>query len=89
MDQLEMKKLAVKNQSQFTEKELNFIKTQFEKIEILAPTYEKRAIINNILRPFFENIRINAHENIRLKEIRDTLLPKLLSGEISINQATK
>ena len=67
----------------------NLNKTQFEKIEILAPTYEKRAIINNILRPFFENIRINAHENIRLKEIRDTLLPKLLSGEISINQATK
>lgn len=67
----------------------NLNKTQFEKIEILAPTYEKRALINNILRPFFENIRINAHENIRLKAIRDTLLPKLLSGEITINQATK
>ena len=39
---------------------------------------------NNIVTPLFQTIGKNKQENIKLAEIRDTLLPKLMSGEFSI-----
>ena len=39
---------------------------------------------NNICLRLFELISCNTRENIILSEIRDTLLPKLMSGEISL-----
>ncbi|MDT9486629.1 restriction endonuclease subunit S [Streptococcus mutans] len=38
---------------------------------------------------FVEKIASNNKETQELVNLRDTLLPKLLSGEISVNQATK
>ena len=35
--------------------------------------------------PFFEKIGINKEENIHLALLRDTLLPKLLSGELDVS----
>jgi type I restriction enzyme S subunit len=37
-----------------------------------------------ITAPLFEQIRVNLAENNRLAAIRDTLLPKLMSGEIEV-----
>ena len=42
-----------------------------------------------IVSPIFEEIRSNIMEIFKLQSIRDTILPKLLSGEICVNQATK
>ncbi|HEM4280779.1 TPA: restriction endonuclease subunit S [Streptococcus suis] len=42
-----------------------------------------------IVSPIFEEIRSNIMEIFKLQSIRDTILPKLLSGEISVNQAAK
>ena len=67
----------------------NLNKTQFEKIKISAPSIKKRYELNNLLRPLFLKINQTQHETIKLSQLRDTLLPKLLSGEISVNQATK
>lgn len=39
--------------------------------------------------PLFRTIGNNLEEINRLQNLRDSLLPKLLSGEISVNQATK
>ena len=39
--------------------------------------------------PLFETIGNNLEEINRLKNLRDALLPKLLSGKISVNQAAK
>ena len=36
------------------------------------------------VRPLFEAIRCNLHQIVMLSGIRDTLLPKLLSGELSV-----
>lgn len=63
----------------------NLNKTQFEKIEILAPPLEQRIQINQLLTPMFHEINNLQHENNRLIELRDSLLPKLMSGEISID----
>jgi type I restriction enzyme S subunit len=32
----------------------------------------------------FERIRLNLNENARLAELRDSLLPRLMSGELSV-----
>jgi len=37
-----------------------------------------------ITAPLFEKVRVNLAENTRLTSLRDTLLPRLMSGEISV-----
>lgn len=37
-----------------------------------------------LVHPMYEQIRINAIENDRLKNLRDSILPKLMSGEIDV-----
>ena len=41
------------------------------------------------IRPFFDKILANNIQNVDLTKLRDTLLPKLLSGEIRIPEAEK
>jgi len=41
---------------------------------------------NSICQPYFEKIITNQQENTRLAQLRDTLLPKLMSGEIDVSQ---
>ena len=36
--------------------------------------------------PLFDAIRMAQHENLRLAALRDTLLPKLMSGEINVSE---
>ena len=51
-------------------------------------TYPDENIIanfNNICRPYFEKIIMNQYENTRLSALRDTLLPKLMSGEVDVS----
>ena len=44
---------------------------------------------DNTIAPIMHQIAKNANENRKLSTLRDTLLPKLLSGEIPVNQAAK
>lgn len=49
-------------------------------------------LINNfkqVTRPIFEKISLNCFENLKLQKIRDSLLPKLMSGEIEVNTTEK
>ena len=39
---------------------------------------------NNIIKPIFNQIRINHNQIQQLSTLRDTLLPKLMSGEITV-----
>ena len=39
---------------------------------------------NRIIRPLFDLIKSTKEENDRLSSLRDTLLPKLMSGEIKV-----
>ena len=40
---------------------------------------------SQINKPYFDQILRNEQESIRLTILRDTLLPKLMSGELKIN----
>ncbi|RSI27824.1 EcoKI restriction-modification system protein HsdS [Streptococcus sanguinis] len=60
-----------------------------EKAEILIPNDHDYKSIGLLLAPTYNQIISNRIENRKLMEVRNSLLPKLLSGEISVNQATK
>lgn len=52
-----------------------------ETINILSEQDAKE--FNQIVKPIFEKILTNQKENINLSNLRDTLLPKLMNGEIN------
>lgn len=51
------------------------------------PLFSQSSLLDfkNTVNPLFLKIRYNSLENIRLSELRNILLPKLLSGEIDIS----
>ena len=53
--------------------------------ELVLPNAEEIAEYQGIVSPMFEQIKCNATENDRLKRLRDSLLPKLMSGEIDVS----
>ena len=56
---------------------------------ITMPDSSSLSKFHKIAAPIFEEIRNNHEEIESLQNLRESLLPKLLSGEISVNQATK
>lgn len=40
---------------------------------------------NNLVKPFFKEIELNKNKNHLLEQLRDTLLPKLMNGEIDLD----
>ena len=63
---------------------LNLNKRQFSKIKIIKCDDRTMRAFHNLVKPLFFNILDNQIENQNLSEIRDTLLPKLMSGEIRV-----
>lgn len=57
----------------------------FMEFEFPLPTAEKMADFEEITEPMFSQIINNLNENKRLALLRDSLLPKLMSGEIDVS----
>lgn len=57
-----------------------------EKANVLIPSKEAYIKINNLQEPILEKIIANRIENRKLTELRDTLLPKLMNGEIDVSK---
>lgn len=55
----------------------------------LNVTFKDLIELDKVLSPLYELFCFNLSEIQRLSKLRDTLLPKLLSGELSVNQASK
>ena len=53
--------------------------------QFYLPTAEEIAAFSAVVAPMYAQIRINAMENARLKDLRDSLLPRLMSGEIEVS----
>lgn len=56
-------------------------------IPVVLPSNELLAKFNEVMSPLMEKISDNHKQNQTLSNLRDTLLPKLLSGEIELGQA--
>lgn len=55
-------------------------------IKIGIPSDEQLNKFNNLTSAMFKTIKNNESENIKLSELRDTLLPKLMNGEIDLDK---
>ena len=60
----------------------------FRKTPISIPSDTKLKQFNSIADPLFSQIESNKKENIKLSTLRDTLLPKLMSGELSVEEVS-
>jgi type I restriction enzyme S subunit len=57
--------------------------------EIVVPPAKIAVIFNQLVEPLFSKIRGNILESRTLAKLRDTLLPKLISGELRVAEAIK
>ncbi len=63
-----------------------FNKTDFKNLPIILPPRTTLRAFHSIIEPFFNKINFLTHENQTLSALRDTLLPKLMAGEIKIRE---
>lgn len=63
---------------------VNLNKGQFAKLESLVPKEDVMREFNDILNPIFEMILSNQKESLKLANLRDSLIPKLMSGIIEV-----
>ena len=59
---------------------------ELRKMPIILPDENKLRDFNNIVVPLIMHITNLTEENKRLVELRDTLLPKLMSGELNVSE---
>lgn len=64
-------------------------KSDFEAIEIIKPPFEYVAKFQNEVKSIDDKIILNCEQIKSLENLRDTLLPKLLSGEVRLNHVSK
>jgi type I restriction enzyme S subunit len=76
----EVKKLARQTAA------VSITSSDVSKIKIALPNKEKQMELGSQIERFIENIVSNKEENQTLTKLRDTLLPKLISGEIRLKE---
>ena len=50
--------------------------------KILVPSFEDGKRLQCVLAPLFDEISANSEDSLYLAELRDTLLPRLMSGDV-------
>ncbi len=61
-------------------------KKAFRPIKLIVPSQNTLLVFDNYIKPMVEKIILNEKEIKKLQKTRDTLLPKLLSGELNISK---
>lgn len=64
-------------------------RSSLENAKILIPNAKDYEMISSILVPIYDDIIQNRIASRKLAQLRDEILPKLISGELSINYNTK
>ncbi len=60
-------------------------KTDFEAFEITDPPVSVVAEFQKVIKPIDDKVITNCHQIRTLEKLRDTLLPKLMNGEVRVN----
>jgi restriction endonuclease S subunit len=66
---------------------LEVSKSNFKEINIVIPSRELHKFFIQTVEPAFRHLIQNVKENFELTLLRDNLLPKLISGELEVNEA--
>lgn len=61
-------------------------KSAFKTIEITIPPKERVQEFDAVVEPLFEKVKKNQLQTQNLTKLRDTLLPKLMSGEVRVDE---
>lgn len=61
-------------------------KSAFKTIEITIPPKERVEEFDQVVEPLFDKVKSNQVQTQSLTKLRDTLLPKLMSGEVRVEQ---
>ena len=61
-----------------------FNKTDFKSLKIAVPSEKSLQEFNDFIKNLLQTIQLKDSENNHLSEIRDSILPKLMSGEIKV-----
>lgn len=64
--------------------QVNLSTSEIKSSKVLLPPKFINIEFDNCIKPFFETIFNNTSENQELTNLRDTLLPKLISGELKV-----
>ena len=64
---------------------VNLNKAQFGKIKVTVPSVPDMKAFDETVAPLFALILANQKENIHLSSVRETLLPRLMSGELDVS----
>lgn len=67
----------------------NISTSDIENIEINNISEENLNIFYKMAKPIYEKIVLTCEENLILEQLRDTLLPKLMNGEIDLDKIEK
>ena len=59
---------------------------ELDKAKVVIPDSDNLTRIDALMEPIFNQIISNELESRRLATLRDTLLPKLMSGELKVNE---
>jgi type I restriction enzyme S subunit len=62
----------------------NLSKGKFEELKILFPKEGLMENFSDLTKAFFDQIKNLSFKNQNLKQTRDLLLPRLISGELSV-----
>jgi type I restriction enzyme S subunit len=66
--------------------QVNLSTSEIKVSAVLLPPKDINIAFDKSLRPFFESIFNSTKENKELTNLRDTLLPKLISGELEVSK---
>ena len=77
--------IVINNLGQSGSTIVNLNKAQFGKIPVTIPSVATMKSFDEIVAPIFDAILSNQEENIKLAELRDSLLPRLMSGELDVS----
>ncbi len=66
---------------------LEISKANFRPLKCLVPPRQILDCFGRLVEPLRARVVANLQESVTLANVRDTLLPKLLSGEIRVNDA--
>jgi type I restriction enzyme S subunit len=61
-------------------------KRNFRPIEVIVPPYDVIEAFDRVVDPLYQKLVLNLREAQTLAELRDTLLPKLISGELRVGE---
>lgn len=68
---------------------LEISKSNFRPLRVVVPSNEVLTNFSKLAAPLYRQLAENEHESRTLAKLRDTLLPKLISGELRIADAEK